>query len=155
MRRHKGRVANAVVDVDPLGSTGLGERASHSSSNSCRFIEITRKISQLQLLLIIGSPEDITVEVKRALLEPWRSNWKTRFKKLEEVQNRLFHGPEVEESNTIPSLTTPPLPEDDDLNFNNLRHISSVSEVIVYYKDDGRIALKVSSNRYYIYISIV
>jgi hypothetical protein len=32
LRRHKGRVADAVVDVDPRGSTGLGEKLQHSSS---------------------------------------------------------------------------------------------------------------------------
>ena len=49
-------------------------------------------------------------------------------------------------NNDIPIINTIPMPEeeeDDDNNFNNLRYITSVSEVIVYYKDNGKISLKV------------
>lgn len=113
LRRHRGRVANAVVDVDPLGSTGLGELASSTSR----------------------SHEAITHRVKQALLEPQRRPLRRPVVIPEDHPNpELFEGRAVSKSTRIP-------PED--LNFNNIRHIMSVSEVIVYYKDDGSLSLKV------------
>lgn len=83
---------------------------------------------------IIGSPDEITKEVKRTLLQ---LNGRPSVTPSIENGWRL-HGRRPEEFAGFPPL------EDEDLNFNNLRHITSVSEVIVYYKDDGRISLKVA-----------
>lgn len=121
LRRHRGRVANAVVDVDPLGSTGLGELASHSSR----------------------SHEEITQRVKRALLQPANRTLKRPLVIPPDHPNpSVFDGRPVSKSQ--PSLTSSITGMDtDDLNFSNIRHITSVSEVIVYYKDDGSLSLKV------------
>lgn len=117
LRRYSGRVANVIVNLDPLGSTGLGERASSSSR----------------------SHEAITVKVKQVLLEPQRRPLVRPI-----VIPSDHPNPDVFEGRPV-SKSTQPINSNnsEDLNFNNIRHISSVSEVIVYYKDDGSLSLKV------------
>jgi cation diffusion facilitator family transporter len=120
LRRHKGRVANAVVDIDPLGSTGLGELASSGSR----------------------SHEAITHMVKKVLLEPQRRPL-TRPVEIPDGHPNpdVFQGRPVSKSKPKPVSSLNENAED--RNFNNIRHILSVSEVIVYYKDDGSLSLKV------------
>ena len=49
LKRHGGRVANAVVDVNPLGSTGLGEQSpSWARDHDVIVAEVTKLLMQVQ-----------------------------------------------------------------------------------------------------------
>jgi len=55
MRKHRGRVANAVVHVDPLGSTGLGEKSPmHARDHDAVAHEVSKALAPIM------EPEGIT-----------------------------------------------------------------------------------------------
>lgn len=96
LEKHKDRVANVVVHVDPLGASGLGEQAKQSARSHHEIYEEIRRI-------LLTNPDGVTSG---------------------------DGGGDGRE-------------RDDEDEEDKLRHISEVTEVLVFYRDDGRVGLKV------------